>query len=128
LGREFIGEIGWGNEHGSDDLEMEIAMKYIKQACGPHPRGVDVEITWKGSEVGDGSEQVTYPVISVVWDEGIIEYPDEYIDRCSDAFERFELPEEIYQRHKVLLEIMRATEELSNSIDEERRKKLCGEI
>lgn len=129
MGHEFIGECpGREDDPESEELETELIIKYIKQSCGPPPRGVDVEITWEGSEVGDGRDQVCYPVISVVWDDGIIEYPDEYIEKCSEAFERFDLPEEIYQQHKMLLEIMRATEALSNSIAEQRRKKLCGEI
>jgi hypothetical protein len=97
MGREFLGECGWGKDPGADDLEMELAIKYIKQCCGPPPRGVDVEITSEGSEVGNYSEEVSYPVISVVWDDFVTEYPDEYIGKCIEAFEKFDLPEEIYQ-------------------------------
>jgi hypothetical protein len=97
MGREFIGECGWGDDPNADELEMELAIKYIKQSCGSPPRGVDVEITCEGSEVGDGREQVSYPVISVVWDDSLIEYPDDYIGKCMEAFEKFDLPEEIHK-------------------------------
>jgi hypothetical protein len=40
-------------------------------------------------------------MISVVWDDSVAEYPDEYIGKCIEAFERFDLPEEI---HKEALE------------------------
>ena len=105
MGREFVGECGWGNDPESDDLEMELAIKYIKQSCGPPPRGVEVEITLEGSEVGNEGNEVSYPVISVVWDDSVTDYPDEYIGSCTEAFERFELPEEIYQQGRLLIDI-----------------------
>ena len=95
MGREFIGECpGWGDDPESDDLEAELAIKYIKQACGKPPRGVGVQVTLEDHELG------SYPVISVVWDDYTAEYPGEYIGRCSEAYERFELPEEIYQQYE----------------------------
>jgi hypothetical protein len=98
MGREFIGECPVSDKGPEfETYEGELAIKYIKQFCGTPPRGVDVEITWEGSEVGDGSEQVSYPVISVVWDDYVTEYPDEYIGKCIEAFEKFDLPDEIYQ-------------------------------
>jgi hypothetical protein len=98
MGREFIGECPVSDKGPEVEIyEGELAIKYIKQECGQPPEGVDVQITSEGSEVGDGSEQVSYPIISVVWDEGVTEYPDEYIAKCIEAFEKFDLPEEIYQ-------------------------------
>jgi hypothetical protein len=100
MGREFVGECGWGNDPENDNLEMELAIKYIKEACGPLPRGVEVEITSEGYEVGNDGDEVSYPVISVVWDDSITEYPGEYIGKCIEAIERFDLPEEIHQQGK----------------------------
>jgi hypothetical protein len=112
MGREFIGERpGWRDDPESDDLETELAIKYIKQACGKPPRGVDVQVTWEGYEVGQGDE-VSYPVISVVWDDSISEYPGEYIGKCIEAYERFELPEEIYQRGQHFLDIYERIQKL----------------
>jgi hypothetical protein len=106
MGREFIGECPPCRETAEfEAYEGNLAIKYIKQHCGTPPRGVDVEITWEGSEVGDGSEQVSYPVISVVWDDGICEYPDEYIGKCIEAFEKFDLPEEIYEEGQKTLRL-----------------------
>jgi hypothetical protein len=34
----------------------------------------------------------SYPLISVVWDGGVADYPDEYIKKAIEAFERFEQP------------------------------------
>jgi hypothetical protein len=98
MGREFIGECPVSDKGPEFEIyEGELAIKYIKQSCGPPPRGVDVEITSEGSEVGNEGDEVSYPVISVVWDDFVTEYPDEYIGKCSEAFEKFDLPDEIYQ-------------------------------
>jgi hypothetical protein len=94
MGREFIGECpGCGDDSESDDLETELAIKYIKQACGKPPSGVDVQVTWEGYEVGQEGDEVSYPVISVVWDDYTAYYPGEYIGKCIEAYERFELPQ-----------------------------------
>jgi hypothetical protein len=111
MGREFIGECpGSGENPDLDDLETKLAIKYIKQICGEPPRGVDVEVTWNDHELG------SYPVISVVWDDYIAEYPDEYIEKCIEAFERFDLPEEIHERWQDFFEILKEIEELKDTI------------
>ncbi len=99
MGREFIGECPVSDESPEfETYEGELAIKYIKQSCGPPPRGVEVQITSEAYEVGNESDEVSYPVISVVWDDSITEYPGEYIGKCIEAFERFDLPEEIYEQ------------------------------
>lgn len=105
MGREFIGECSPSGEGPElDNYEMELAIKYIKQECGKPPCGVDVQVTWEGHEVGGGDE-VSHPVISVVWDDSVTECPDEYIGKCTEAFERFDLPEEIHDRYQDLLDL-----------------------
>jgi hypothetical protein len=104
MGREFIGECETsGEDPAFDNREMELAIEYIKQACGQPPRGVDVQIAREDHELG------SYPVIAVIWDDSITEYPDEYIGRCIEAFERCDSPEETYElgreRSRVLREI-----------------------
>jgi hypothetical protein len=104
MGREYIGYCSTDSELGT--YEMELAIKYIKRECGRPPRGADVEITWEGYGLVSG-EETQYPVISVVWDDGLIDYPNEYIGKRIEAFERFDLPEEIYeqgQKHQAILE------------------------
>jgi hypothetical protein len=106
MGREFIGECSPSGEAPElDDYEMELAVKFIKQTCGNPPRGVDVQVTWEGHEVGGEGDEVSYPVISVVWDDSVTECPDEYIGKCIEAFERFDLPEEIHERYRVLFDL-----------------------
>jgi hypothetical protein len=113
MGREFIGECpGWGDDPESDDVETELAIKYIKQSCGPPPNGVDVQVTFEGYEVGNEGDEVSYPVISVVWDDYTAEYPGEYIGKCIEAYERFELPEEIYQRGQHFFDIYERIQKL----------------
>jgi len=106
MGREFIGESSGGQDPEADNLEMELAIKYIKQECGEPPRGVDVEVTREDHELG------SYPVISVVWDDFETEYPSDYIGKCIEAFERFDTPAEIHERYRELFEIQREIQKL----------------
>jgi len=107
MGREFIGECpAAGEDPEFDDYETELAIKFIKQACGEPPRGVDVQITWEDHELG------SYPVISVVWDDFVTGHPGEYIGKCIEAFERFDLPDEIHQRGSHFLDIYKRIQKL----------------
>jgi hypothetical protein len=127
MGHEFIGECpGWGDDPESDDLETELAIKYIKQSCGSPPPSVDVQVTFEGSEVGNEGDEVSYPVISVVWDECVIEYPGEYIGKCIEAFERFELPEEIQRQYQLFFQLQDQMQELSDRISEARKKRFLS--
>jgi hypothetical protein len=127
MGHEFIGECpGWGDDPESDDLETELTIKYIKQCCGAPPRGVDVQVTFEGSEVGNEGDELSYPVISVVWDEGVTEYPNEHIGKCIEAFERFELPEEIHQQYQLFFQLQDQMQELADRISDARKKRLLS--
>ena len=119
MGREFIGECPVSDKGPEfETYEGEMAIKYIKQSCGPPPPGVDVQITSEGSEVGNGDYEVCYPVISVVWDDFVTEYPDEYIGKCVEAFEKFDLPDEIYQEGQKNLHLFcKADDEPPKSFD-----------
>lgn len=93
MGREFIGECPkQGEDSDLNQYETELTIKYIKKKCGPPPAGVDVQVTWEDHELG------SYPVISVVWDDYTSEYLEDYIAKCISAFEKFDLPEEIYRK------------------------------
>jgi len=128
MGREFIGECTpTGDDPEFEDRESEMAVKYIKQACGRPPEGVDVQVISEGSEVGNDGDEVSYPAISVVWDDSITEYPDDYIGKCIEAFERFDLPEEIHQRYQLFFQLQDQMQELSDRISEAREKGLLSE-
>jgi hypothetical protein len=95
MGHEVIGEcMTSGEDPSCDEYEMELAIKFIKQTCGAPPLGVDVQITSEPHELG------SYPMISVVWDDYTTGYPEDYIQKCIEAFERFDLPEEIHQQRR----------------------------
>jgi hypothetical protein len=112
MGREFIGECTPSGETPElDDHEMQLAIKFIKQACGKPPRGVDVQITLEDHELG------SYPVISVVWDDYITDYPGEYIGKCIEAFDRFDLPEEIHEQYRVLFDLIDLQEKIQKLLD-----------
>lgn len=93
MGREFIGECtDTGGDQWENDYGAELIIKYLKQNCGTPPYGVDVVVSEEYHELG------SYPVFAVVWDDFRVEYPDDYIGECMEAFELFDLPEEIYHR------------------------------
>jgi hypothetical protein len=104
MGRELIGECpGCGEDPKFGDYEAELTIKFIKQECGGSPLGVDVQVTLEDHELG------SFPVISVVWDDYTTGYPGGYINAFVEAFERFDLPEEIHkdarERRRLLHEI-----------------------
>jgi hypothetical protein len=117
MGREIVGDCSTDAEFG--DYETELIIKYLKQACGQPPRGVEIQVTWEGHEVGDEGDETQYPVISVVWDDSITDYPDEYIGKCMEAFERFDLPEEIRERYQVLFDVMDLPEKIHKLLNPE---------
>jgi hypothetical protein len=119
MGREFVRECpGSGNDPESDDLEAELAIKYIKQACGRPPRGADVQVTLEGHDLG------SYSVVSVVWDDSVTYYPGEYIGKCIEAFEHFDLPEDVYERYQALFDLQAKLEELIQERLERRSEEL----
>lgn len=54
-----------------------------------------------------GSTALGYPVISVVWDDSVTGCPDEYIGKSVEAFERFALPEEIHEKGRERMNMIR---------------------
>lgn len=113
MGREIIGECsGSGEDAQLDELERSLTLKYIQREAGEPEPGVSVEVSWEDHELG------SYPVISVVWDDFTVEYPDEYIGKCIDAYERFEFPEEIYERWRKFGEIQDGISKLYEMLED----------
>jgi len=111
MGHEVIGDCSNDPEFG--EYETELVIKYLKQTCGRPPRGVDLQVTWEGCEVG--YEEAEYPVISVVWNNSIVPYPPEaYIEKCSAAYERFDLPQETHDLYQAMIELQNTTQKLPN--------------
>jgi hypothetical protein len=114
MGREFIGEYPLSGEGEELDAhEAELTIKYIKQQCGELAPDIDVQVTWEDHELG------SYPVISVVWDDSTTEYPDEYIGKCMEAFECFDLPEEIHKQYQVLFDLVDLPEKIHKLLNPE---------
>jgi hypothetical protein len=63
MGCEFIGECS-ASEEGTEfeNYEEELAIKYIKRECRHPPRGVDVQVTSEGYEIGNEGDEVSYPL------------------------------------------------------------------
>jgi hypothetical protein len=109
MGGETIGEcLTQADDPALADYEMEMAVKFIKQEAGTASRGTEVQIGYEDSEYGG------YPVIVVIWDDYESGYPMTYIDRCMDAFTRFELPEEIYRERCERAELLREVHDVIN--------------
>jgi hypothetical protein len=111
VGREIIGDCSEDPELG--EYETELIIKYLKQTCGEPPAGVDIQVTWEGCEVG--CDEAQYPVISIVWDDCAVEYPDDYIEKCSAAFERFDLPQETYDLYQAIIDLQNGIQKLPES-------------
>jgi len=102
MGREFIGECSASGESPElDSYQMELAIKFVKRECGEPPRGVDVQIGYEDSDHG------SIPAIVVIWDDYETGYPEDYIQKCIEAFERFDLPEEIHQKGRERARLLR---------------------
>jgi hypothetical protein len=62
-------------------------------------------------------------VISVVWDDYTSEYPEDYIAKCITAFEKFNIPEEIYQKRRDRTSLLRELQDgLQDLFERELRK------
>ena len=106
MGREFIGDCPVSGEDSEfDEFQTELTIKYINQQCGKPLRGSMSKLPGKITNL-------EYFVISVVWDDSITEYPDEYIGKCMEAFERFDLPEEIREQYQVLFDLIDLPEKI----------------
>ncbi|MGA7060758.1 MAG: hypothetical protein WBY66_01140 [Candidatus Acidiferrales bacterium] len=102
MGREFIGECPiYGEDPELESYESELAVRFIKRESGKPPRSVDVQLGYEDSEYGG------IPAIVVIWDDYETGYPQDYIQKCIDAFERFELPEEIHQQGRERADLLR---------------------
>ncbi len=109
MGREFIGECSTSGEDPElESYERESAVKFIKQECGTPPRSVDVQVGYEDSEYG------SIPAIVVIWDDYETGYPEDYIQKCIEAFERFDLPEEIRQEGRERARLLR---EIQNDME-----------
>jgi tetratricopeptide (TPR) repeat protein len=63
--------------------ELELAICFIRHACGDPPPRYELEILWHEHDSGE------YATVGVTW-EGPGEAPWDYISRAEDALERFE--------------------------------------
>jgi hypothetical protein len=87
-----------------------LAVKFVKLECEKPPRGVDVQIGYEDSEYG------SIPAIVVIWDDYEAGYPEDYIQKCVEAFERFELPEEIHQQWRERASLLRDLHALTEKL------------
>lgn len=85
MGKESIGQCGcaqWPDVRWIT-AELELAICYIRQACGEPPAGYELNILWHDHELGQ------YASVGLTW-EGSGEAPWDYISRADDALQRFD--------------------------------------
>lgn len=83
--RESIGQCGCAQypDRRWITAELELAICYIRHACGEPPPGYVLEILWQQHDLGE------YATVGITWD-GPCEAPWDYISRAEDALERFD--------------------------------------
>ena len=83
--RETIGECGCAQYPDRRWItgELELALCFIRHACGAPPQGYELEILWHEHELGE------YATVGLSW-EGSSDAPWDYISRAEGALECFE--------------------------------------
>jgi len=84
---EHIGEFG-GTTHGASrewiSAKAELAIRHIIKTCGPPPEEMELEVQWQEHELG------SYPLIVLLWEDGMRGAPWDYIARCQEVLEDYE--------------------------------------
>lgn len=82
---EIIGEFGTpGADRQWIAAQGKRAIRYIKEQCGEPPPDMRLVVEWYEHELG------YYPVIALVWEDGMIGVPENYLSRCEAALEMYE--------------------------------------
>jgi hypothetical protein len=82
---EIIGEVGTpGADREWISAQGKLAIRYIKEICGEPPPNMRLAVEWQEHELG------YYPVIALVWEDGMIGVPENYLSRCEAALTAYE--------------------------------------
>jgi hypothetical protein len=82
---ELIGEVGTpGAEREWIVAECEVAIQRLIEECGPPPMEMELEIQWQEHELG------SYPMIVLIWEDGMRGAPWEYLEKCENALRKLE--------------------------------------
>ena len=83
--RESIGSCGCAQFPDKDWIvaELELAICYIRHACGAPPPGYELDIIWHEHDLGE------YATVGITWD-GPCDAPWDYISRAESALQRFD--------------------------------------
>ena len=85
---EIISEFGTpGAEREWIAAECELAIRHVKKICGDPPEEMELEVQWREHDLGE------YPVIVLIWEDGMRGAPWEYITRCEAALTTYEYGE-----------------------------------
>jgi len=82
---EFIGEAGTpGAEREWIHAECQLAIRHLKKVCGEPPPEIELEVQWQEHGLGE------YPMIVLIWEDGMRGAPWEYIEKCEEALTKYE--------------------------------------
>lgn len=82
---EIIGEFGTpGADREWIAAQGKRAIRYIVKLCGEPPPDMRLVVEWYEHELG------YYPVIALIWEDGMIGVPENYLSRCEAALETYE--------------------------------------
>lgn len=82
---EIIGEFGTsGAEREWITAQGKRAIRHLKKLCGEPPANMRLVIEWQEHELG------YYPIIALVWEDGMVGIPENYLARCQVALEAYE--------------------------------------
>ena len=80
---EHLGDVGTGELPYEREWVVfchELALFYLRFACGPPPPGCELGIMWHEHELGE------YPSIGIQYEQ----WPEQYAGRCAATLERFD--------------------------------------
>jgi hypothetical protein len=67
--------------------QATLAIQHIIKACGPPPPEMALQVEWQEHELD------SYPLIVLVWENGMRGTPAKYLNECQDALFEFEYGE-----------------------------------
>lgn len=82
---EIIGEFGTpGASREWISAQGTLAIRHLTDTCGPPPPEMELHVQWQEHEFG------AYPLVVLIWEDGMRGTPMKYLRRCQEALFEFE--------------------------------------
>jgi hypothetical protein len=87
---EIIGEFGTGEANRERiSAQGSTAILHLIRTCGSPPPEMELQVQWQEHELG------AYPLIVLIWEDGMRGAPARYISRCQEALFEFDTGERL---------------------------------